>query len=137
MFKSENWELLKYAFGMGSKIFTVMVMINAVNAWFAGELDANYMRLLNQFAIVLTCVAVVFIFEKLRKKVWLKIAISYSAMLVLGLFFTWIVGLMGDGATLDNFLNNMAASTVIYVIALIASLVIEHRQNGEGDKNAK
>ncbi|MCL2236063.1 MAG: hypothetical protein FWB98_06465 [Defluviitaleaceae bacterium] len=137
MFKGENWELLKYAFGMGSKIFTVMVMVNAVNAWFAGEIDANYMRVFNQFAIVLVCIAVVFLFEKLKSKMWLKIVASYSAMLALSSLFTWIVGLMGEGTTSADFLRSIMTNTIIYVIVFIVSLVIEHKEKGEKEKNAE
>jgi len=127
--KSETFELLKYSFGLGSKIFTVIVLMNGASAWFSGEFNANYVRLLDQFGTVVSCVIVTLIYEKVKRKFWFRILISYLAMLVWNILFRMIFGVVIDGeVTFANFVNTAISSTVIYVVVAIIVLVVEARK---------
>ncbi|MCL2620009.1 MAG: hypothetical protein FWD97_03625 [Defluviitaleaceae bacterium] len=127
--KSETFELLKYSFGLGSKIFTVSILINTANAWFAGNFDANYVRLMNQFGIVVSCVIVTLIYEKVKGKFWTRILASYLAMLVWNMLFRLTFGIViHGGVTLVVLLNLAISSTIIYVVVMIIVLVVEARK---------
>ena len=126
--QSEAFALLKYSFGLGSKIFTAVVLINAVSAWFAGNFDTNYERLINQFTIIISCVAVTFIYEKIKGKFWIKVLISYLAMLAINMLFVLLLGILNDGATLEDYINTAVVSTGFYIIVTGIVLFIEAKK---------
>jgi len=134
-FNSKNWELIKYAIGMASKIFLALTLIDVASSFFEGTFDTTQIEIISNILTILFCVATVFIIEHMKVKMWLRILVSYGILLVVVNGFVLGVGLLQGGFPyLESFVNNTITVTIIFAITASISFAAEHVQTKANKK---
>jgi len=135
-FESENWELLKYGFGLASKIFLVGTIVSMIFSFFDGSLGDGQIQLFANLSIILICVASVFVFERMKVKMWLRYVVSYSVLLAVMIGFVWLVGRwVGDVLTFASYLESIIFASVIFIIVVMIERLEERVTKKKEDKN--
>ncbi|MCL2168701.1 MAG: hypothetical protein FWB74_01585 [Defluviitaleaceae bacterium] len=128
-FKSKNWELIKYGVGMASKLFLAMTILNVIVSFFDGTFDADQAAIISNILTIFFCVSTVFIIERMKTKMWLRILVAYVLLMVLGNGFILAMGIMrGEVPFLENYVNNSITLTIMFAITSTIALTVEHVQ---------